>query len=78
MLFRSLSSMGYRLREPSELDFPHEKAILTTEILELHMHELGYTHDEMMSTLGIVASDFRDLYKVASQEQPKAKFHIVK
>lgn len=70
--------MGYRLREPSELDFPHEKAVLTTEILELHMQELGYTHEEMMSTLGIVASDYRNLYKYAPQEQPKAKLHIVK
>lgn len=77
-MWRQLSSMGYRLREPSELDFPHETSVLTTEILELHMQELGYTHEEMMSTLGVVASDYRDLYKVAPQEQPRAKLRVVK
>lgn len=77
-LWRQLSSMGYRLREPSELEFPQEKAVLTAEVLELHMQELGYTHEEMMNTLGILAADYTDLYKGSTQEQPKAKLRIVK
>lgn len=66
-MWRQLSSMGYRLREPAELEFPHETAALTTDILEIHMQELGYTHEEMMSTLGLVAADFRNLYSVETK-----------
>jgi Zn-dependent peptidase ImmA (M78 family)/transcriptional regulator with XRE-family HTH domain len=73
-MWRQLSSMGFRLREPSELDFPHESAALTTDVLEVHMEDLGYSHEEMMSTLGLVATDFRKLYQLES----KPRFHIVK
>jgi Zn-dependent peptidase ImmA (M78 family) len=61
-MWRQIGSLGYRSREPSELDFPHEKAQLTSEIMDLHMDDLGYSVSDLMSILGLMDADFKQLY----------------
>lgn len=73
-MWRQIGSLGYRLREPAELDFPHEKAHLTSEILELHMEDLGYSLEDLMSILGLVPEDFGNLYNF----KQKPRLSIVK
>lgn len=73
-MWRQIGSLGYRLREPSELDFPHEKAQLTSEILELHVEELGYSINDLMSILGLMDTDFNHLYSFGH----KPRLRIVK
>ena len=63
-LWAQMSSRGYRLQEPKELDIPVEKPTALQEILNLHVRELGYTDEELKEILYFISDEeYKDLNK---------------
>jgi Zn-dependent peptidase ImmA (M78 family)/transcriptional regulator with XRE-family HTH domain len=50
-LWMQMSKLGYRTREPAELDFPMETPTLFNEIVDFYSHDLGYSASELAKSL---------------------------
>lgn len=50
-LWQEMSRLGYRTREPAELDFPKEEPVVLRELLNLHVQHFAYTVDELADVL---------------------------
>ncbi len=61
-LWQQMAYLGYKTKEPAELNVSPEKATLFKEMLELHTNELGYTKDELANMLHINVKDLNALY----------------
>lgn len=61
-LWMQMSSCGYRVREPANLDFPREKPLKLRSLLKCHLEELGYSEEELASTLRLFVDEFRQIY----------------
>ena len=61
-LWRQISWLGYRKREPVELDFERESPGVFPRVLQIHFQDLGYTLTELGKALHVEASDLTDLY----------------
>jgi Zn-dependent peptidase ImmA (M78 family) len=77
-LWKQISSKGWRTREPSETDFPHEQPTLFPRILNLHMDDLGYEADEFASLFHVELNDLRHLYGLQEAAEQRSFLHIVK
>ncbi|MCR1827861.1 XRE family transcriptional regulator [Pseudomonas oleovorans] len=64
-LWRTFSSMGYRKREPEELDLPLEKPTIIDEVFQLHAEEFGYSPEEIAAALHVELEDAQKLYPSA-------------
>ena len=60
--FMRLSSLGYRTREPMELDPPREEPFLIKALLRFHKSDLGYSDEELMELLAINATEYFQWY----------------
>lgn len=61
-LWRQISALGYRKREPASTEFPREQPTILPQFLRLHMDELGYSLREMAEAMCLTEEDFRRLY----------------
>lgn len=61
-LWKIFSANRYKLREPPELDFPHETTTLDKRLIEVHLSDLGYTMEELGRTLVFEPEDLCELY----------------
>jgi len=78
-LFMKMSASGYRLREPIELDVPRENTSLINEIIDAHMNDLGFSIDDIASTLAYHKDEFLDIYTVDTlQNRDHRNIRIVK
>jgi len=77
-LWVQMSKAGYRLREPEELDFPQEQPSVLSEILRLHLNELGYSIVELSSMLHVFEDECRDLYPGIFPTKVESHLRIVK
>lgn len=50
-LWMRMGKLGYRRREPAELDIPTEKPSLLAELLEMHRQDLGFSLDQLQRLL---------------------------
>lgn len=50
-LWKEFSRLGYKSREPSELDFPAEKPTVLSDLVKLHTEHLGYSVAELAAAL---------------------------
>jgi Zn-dependent peptidase ImmA (M78 family)/transcriptional regulator with XRE-family HTH domain len=50
-LWQEMSKLGYRTREPAELDFPPEQPTVFNDLITLHLHRLGYTMKQLADVL---------------------------
>jgi Zn-dependent peptidase ImmA (M78 family)/transcriptional regulator with XRE-family HTH domain len=57
-----LSQAGYILQEPSELEPPEEKPSLLHELINLYLHQLHYSIDELSHFLRLFKHEFLSLY----------------
>ena len=72
-LWRRMSAMGYRKKEPSEVDIAPEKSSVVMDIIELHTESLGYTYQDLYEYLKIKGNDFKSLYGISNEGKPKLK-----
>ncbi len=76
-LWRQISSLGYRRREPPELDFPVEEPSVLLEIIRAHVKDMGYKAEEICEVLHVHEDEFRDMY-LLPMNQDSTKLHIVR
>lgn len=77
-LWQQISSRGWRLREPAELDFPHEMPRVLPTIVSSHISQLGYSVGELAGLLRIHETEFLEMYgPVAPQNPEKPRLRIV-
>lgn len=61
-LWRQMSALGFRKREPAELDLSPEKPRLLREMMEYHLKQLGMSEAELMAMLPLFEPDYRRFY----------------
>jgi Zn-dependent peptidase ImmA (M78 family) len=78
-LWKQISARGYRLHEPPELDFEHEKPELLEQIIRVHLDALGYTVSDISTLFCVYERELMTLYGLRDGEGPsKTKFTILK
>ena len=65
-----MSKLGYRMREPSRLDFPKERASLLEEIFESHM-EMGHSVSDLSKMLMVFEKYLVALYPFLKPQKPR-------
>ena len=77
-LMTRISSRGWRLREPAELDFPHEKPIVLSSIIEAHLRDLGFTKADILRFVPLHEREFAKLYgDIAGGNPQRPRLRIV-
>lgn len=61
-LWKKISSLGWRTREPQETDIPPEKPSVFPRLVQLHSERLDYGLDDLQALLHLEESDLRRLY----------------
>ena len=61
-LWQQISSRGWRLREPAELDFAQEVPKVLPSIVKAHLSDLGYSLSELTKLLRIHEAEFSEMY----------------
>ncbi|HEX5171953.1 MAG TPA: XRE family transcriptional regulator [Cyclobacteriaceae bacterium] len=61
-LWIQMGTNGYRVKEPVELDFPQEIPLLTREIINAHLDDLGYSIEELSSVVHMAGTEFSDRF----------------
>lgn len=77
-LWKQISALGWRTREPAETDFPHEEPKLFPKILNLHLEDLGYEISDFSDLLHFEPNDLRFLYGIQGNTTERSHLHIVK
>ena len=73
-LYMQLSTAGYRMREPAELDPPIESPATLNKMLEFHRASLGYDVADLCKMLSLNEPELRSIYNVDSG----SGLHVVK
>jgi Zn-dependent peptidase ImmA (M78 family) len=70
-LWKQMSARGYRLREPPELDFDHERAEVLEQIIQVHLGSLAYSPEDLAKVLCVHERELRQLYVLGDDERPR-------
>lgn len=70
-LWQQLSARGWRLREPPELDFEHEKPNVLASIVRTHLNVLGYSLNDLCGLVPMYEQDFVKMYGPFDFDRPK-------
>lgn len=79
-LWQQISSRGWRLREPPELDFPREFPKVLSSIIKMHLTELGYSLTDLTKLARLHEGEFLEMYADAFVDAPpplKPRLRIV-
>jgi Zn-dependent peptidase ImmA (M78 family)/transcriptional regulator with XRE-family HTH domain len=76
-LWKQISRLGWRTREPAETDFKPEQPALFPRLLSLHAEELGYELPEFVELLHMDPNDLRRMYGIQDTSQ-RSFLHLVK
>lgn len=77
-LWKQINYRRMRLREPPELDFPHERPSVVSMILRTHQEALGYTLDELGALLNERPADLAEMYPVEPTAPERPRLTIMK
>ncbi|MCY1018254.1 helix-turn-helix domain-containing protein [Pyxidicoccus sp. MSG2] len=77
-LWIQLTKAGYRIREPPELDFPHEQPTAISELFELHRDELNYSVEQLSKLLTMYPEDLQQEYGVKPSPDERVQLRRVK
>jgi len=77
-LWKQISRLGWRTREPAETDFPPERPTLFPKVLRLHSEELGYGLGELSELLRFDPNELRYLYGLQEAHKPLSHLHLIK
>lgn len=76
-LWRRISQLGWRTREPAETDFAAEQADLFPALLNLHAGKLEYKAADFSGLFHVDINDLRSLYGI-QDSGPRSFLHVVK
>ena len=77
-LWRQISRLGWRTREPAETDFPYEEATVFPSFISMHIDELGYTRDELSELVHSSESDLAFLYRIPTGVNRGPNLRVIK
>ena len=63
-LWRQISALGYKRREPPELDFPAEQPNVLQQLIRVHLDDLGYEIEDLCSVLHVFEDDLRSMHQL--------------
>ena len=63
-LWIQMTKLGYRTREPVELEFPKEKALTMDQIFDYYQTDLEYSIDDLVNLLHTPKEDIDQLYSL--------------
>jgi Zn-dependent peptidase ImmA (M78 family) len=72
-LWQQMSSRGWRLREPAELDFEFDQPAVLPAILRSHVQDLGYSVADLVRFSRLHDADFSNFYGKLDQGDPGPK-----
>lgn len=76
-LWQQLSAKGWRLREPPELDFEHERPSVLRTIIKTHL-QMGFSLSDLCSLVPIHERDFLQMYgPLDGDEPPRRRLRLV-
>jgi hypothetical protein len=61
-LWRQLSALGYRKKEPASTEIDYETPSVITKIINLHESHLNYSVSDLTKAVELQEEDFRLLY----------------
>lgn len=61
-LWQQISARGWKLREPPELDFPHEKPTVLDSIMKTLLGSLGYSLQDLCALVPLHEREFLKMY----------------
>jgi Zn-dependent peptidase ImmA (M78 family)/transcriptional regulator with XRE-family HTH domain len=61
-LWKRMSALGWKSREPQETDFPYEDPTVFPKLLRMHSEELGYDLGALEALLSTSVSDLQRIY----------------
>jgi Zn-dependent peptidase ImmA (M78 family)/transcriptional regulator with XRE-family HTH domain len=70
-LWQQFSMAKIRLREPPELDFPHETATVLPDLIEAHIRQLGYSIADLAGLLHVQPPELASLYGLTLTQEAK-------
>jgi Zn-dependent peptidase ImmA (M78 family) len=77
-LWQAISAKGWRLREPPELDFEHEKPTVMKSIIRNHLEVLGYSIADLCNLVPIHEREFMRMYgPIDDRQPPRPRLSIV-
>lgn len=81
-LYKRMSASGYRTREPAEFDIEHEKGKLASQLVDLHISNLGYSITELADAVAIGSQEFALMHglmppEVEERTSSKPKLRLV-
>jgi Zn-dependent peptidase ImmA (M78 family) len=76
-LWKQMSVRKWRMREPAELDFPHETPSVIANLVKIFRDHLGYSAEEISKLLHIPEPEFRKLYPSEQTEKTRPKFTVI-
>jgi Zn-dependent peptidase ImmA (M78 family) len=74
-LLMQMGQLGYRTREPAELDPPHETPALLREVIDYHIGDLGYTTSDLGKMLCLHEEDVTQAYEIRAHAP--VRLHVV-
>jgi Zn-dependent peptidase ImmA (M78 family)/DNA-binding XRE family transcriptional regulator len=72
-LWQQISSRGWRVREPAELDFPAETPKVLNSIIQSHLTDLGYSLAELTKLIRLHVTEFTEMYGPATNGRPEPR-----
>ena len=76
-LMMQISKRGWRLREPPELDFPHEQPQILRAVIKAHVEELGYSIDDVIKFFPMHDHQFNSYYGDVFGKSERPRLRIV-
>lgn len=73
-MWSMFNKLGYKKREPAELDFEREPTRSDKDLLYAHIDNLGYSWEELAEMLGFPADDLLEMYNLP---KPKRGLRLV-
>ena len=70
-LWQQISSRGWRMKEPVNLDFPIDPPSVLPAIMKVHEEELGFSKRELIEICGVGEIEFDTLYGIYSEKRTK-------
>jgi Zn-dependent peptidase ImmA (M78 family)/DNA-binding XRE family transcriptional regulator len=71
-LWQEFSRLGYRTREPPELDFAPEKPMVVDDLVKLHLQDFGYTIEELGDALTMLPEAVAETFL---PNRPRLRLH---
>jgi Zn-dependent peptidase ImmA (M78 family)/transcriptional regulator with XRE-family HTH domain len=76
-LWQQISTKGWRLREPADVDFPQEAPTVLPSIVASHLNDLGYAFDDLTKMLRIHGGEFTEMYGNFSPPRQGPRLRII-